>query len=213
MFLLLLPEAHIENVLPIGESGFKAILKASLSVAGISAFPSIVLLSIYPKHVQTAGSYVKPFLSSSVAAGLVMLVVTWASIAVLGANFTEKLSFPVYMLAKQINIGRFFERVESIVAALWFFSIFFKLCLYFESFAYSLASLLRFQEHRLLALPLGILIFIYSQICYPNTAYAREWDTTSFLPYIFILGVTIPGLLLIMDMARNKTPKDRSPQS
>lgn len=54
------------------------------------------------------------------AAGRIVLGITvLLSVLVLGIEQTENSTFPAFALAKTINLGNFFQRVEGILITLW----------------------------------------------------------------------------------------------
>lgn len=54
----------------------------------------------------------------------------------MGAEITARQVYPSYIFAKKINIAHFLERIEAIMAGIWFLTIFFKLTLCFYAQQY-----------------------------------------------------------------------------
>ncbi|MCZ8521914.1 MULTISPECIES: GerAB/ArcD/ProY family transporter [Paenibacillus] len=199
--LLLLPKIDIEKVQPLFEADLKSLLRSGITLMGISAFPLISFLMVIPsvKRPQTTG---KAIVSANLTGGFFIIAISFLSIAVLGADLTERLMYPSYALAKKISVGKFIERVEIIIAALWFISIFFKLTLYLYASALSLSQLVRMKSYRPLVLPLGMLLVVYGQVVYPNVNYMAEWDKKVWEPLVLVVGLIIPVMLLAVERIR-----------
>ncbi|WP_164716305.1 GerAB/ArcD/ProY family transporter [Paenibacillus whitsoniae] len=201
----LLPEIEVEKLQPVYSSGGGGLVRAALEVAGTSSLPFIVLFMIYPVHVIQIRKAKKAYLLGTLFGGLCFVVITFLCVAVLGTKLTERLMYPSYVLAKEINIGNFFERVEILIAGIWFLTVFFKLTFYFYSFVIGLAQLLRMDDYRPLTMPLGMILVVYSLVVYPNVAYMSKFDSESFIPYALTAGGLYPLLILITARIRKKT--------
>lgn len=202
--IFLFPQSNYDNFKPIFENGIKPIIKGSLTYMSIAVFPLFALLMIFPANVTNPKKAKKAFLLGSFLGGIIICLVIVLSISVLGAPLSEISSFPSYLLAKKIDVGNFFQRVEAIMAIMWLFTIFFKLTMYFYGFVVGLAQVFSITNYRPLLLPCGLIWVTYSLIVYPNTAYMGVYDTEAFLPYSITIGVILPLLLLIVDAIRRK---------
>jgi spore germination protein KB len=203
LMLFLTPAIRIENIQPVFEVEFKPLLGSAITFAGTAAVPLITFFMFYPA-INEPSKVRRAFMSASAIGGIFMVAIAFLSTAVLGADISERLVYPSYALAKKINVGHFIQRVEIIVAALWFLSIFFKLVLYFYACVAGLAEITRIKDYRPLVLPLGMMLVIYGQVVYPNVNYLRYWDSIIWIPYVTVVGLVIPLLLLTVGWIRNK---------
>jgi spore germination protein KB len=202
--VFLTPDMRMENVQPVFEVENKVLLRAAITFAGTAVLPLVNFLMFYPS-INDPKKIGRAFMSAAVVGGIFVVGISFLSISVLGADVTERLVYPSYALAKKINVGKFIQRVEVIIAALWFISIFFKMTLYFYTCVAALAQLTRISDQRPLILPLGMLIVIYGHVVYPNVNYMKNWDTNVWIPYAGVIGLVIPLLLLTAGWLRNKT--------
>jgi spore germination protein KB len=69
----------------------------------------------------------KAFLTGGLIGGLIPVVLIVLAVLVFGPELTAKSIYPSYSLAQKINIGNFLQRIEAIMAAMWFISLFFRL--------------------------------------------------------------------------------------
>ena len=128
MICFVLPEIHLHKMEPFGEFGLRPILKGSLSILSIPYLELVVMLMVFPavSPLRKAG---KAWLVGALFGGVIMIIVTTLCIAILGWDFTARHTFPSYTLAKKIHIDEFLQRIEVLMAIIWFVTIFFKLVL------------------------------------------------------------------------------------
>ncbi|MCC3376852.1 endospore germination permease [Cohnella sp. REN36] len=208
LILSLSPDLKIEQFQPVMEARPNEIIGAALSFAGTASLPLVFLFMLFPR-VQMADQARKGMLIVHVAGGLCVFLVTLFSIGVLGADVTSRNMFPSYELAKKINIGNFFQRIEVIMAGLWFVSTYYKTSLYFYGFATGVAEMLNLKDYKSLTWPMGILMVLYSLVVYPNVVYMQHWDATVYIPYILVMGAVVPLLLLTAGIIRSGLPDGR----
>ncbi|MBD0381446.1 GerAB/ArcD/ProY family transporter [Paenibacillus sedimenti] len=207
LVLCLLPEIDMVKLQPAFSAGVKPMIKAALSVAGTSSLPFIALFMVYPVHVNQVDKAKKAYLASTVIGGACFIIITFLCISVLGTKMTERHMFPSYALAKQISIGNFLERVEILIAGIWFLTVYFKTTFYFYGFVTGLAQILNMKDYRPLVFPLGMILVVYSLVVYPNVAYMTEFDTKAYIPYALTFGLLYPIIMLGVAAARKSLYK------
>ncbi|MGM0875151.1 MAG: GerAB/ArcD/ProY family transporter [Bacillota bacterium] len=201
LVLLLCPQIKMDNIQPVLETGVKSLFRAALSLIATSHSPFIVLFMIYPSSVNTpkkAKKAKKAFFIGTFIGGLVMIIITFLSIAILGSEQTARHQYPSFTLAKKVSIGDFIQRIEALIAAIWFITIYFKMTLYFYCGVVGFAQLLKIKDYRPLLMPLGMIVTVFSLVVYPNTVYMSNWDEKTWVPYSLTFGFVLPLLLLGM---------------
>ncbi|MCZ8514016.1 endospore germination permease [Paenibacillus filicis] len=207
MVILIVPQIHVQNIQPVFETGIKPLFKAALSLAGTASLTYIVFFMIFPSRVSKPEKAAKAFIIATLLGGIVIIVITLLTILVLGSDATSRHAFPSYVLARKISLGNFVERIESIMAGMWFFSIYFKTTLYFYACVVGLAHMLKLKDYRPLTLPMGMILVVYSLVVYPNAVYMAQWDSTVFIPYVLSFGLLIPLFLWGTALFRRKKIK------
>ncbi|SDN03743.1 spore germination protein KB [Paenibacillus sp. yr247] len=194
--ITLVPLIKLKHIQPIGENGVKHIILATYHFVGTPFLELIVLLMILPcaNHIKSIG---KTFVIGVLIAGVVLFLLTALSVLVMGVDITTRQIYPTYILAKKINVGKFLERLEVIVAGIWFLTIYFKLTLCFYAATLGLSQTFRLTEYKPLTLPLGMLIVSLSILVYPNITYFQNFASQSWPPFAFCYGFVLPVLLLI----------------
>jgi len=203
------PQIELVNIQPVLESGPKSIFQASILYASIAALPCIVFFMIIP-HIEDKEKLRKTFISSIILGGIVVIIVVLLCTLVLGPNTAARSMFPSYVLARKINIGDFLQRIEVVVAILWFITIYYKILFYYFSFVTGVAQLMKLKEYRPIVIPLTGVLVVYSLVVYPNNAFAAEWDLYGWVPFAIFNGFLIPMLLYIVAKIRMKVQKRKT---
>lgn len=193
LFLLvisLLPEMRIRNILPIMEHGAGPLAKGALSYISIPVLDLVVFLMIYP-HVNS-GNRKKWFITGALLSGVIVLLFTFLSVAVLGAAIAQKQIYPFYTLAEKVNIGHFIQRIEVLVGGVWIISLFFKLSVCFHALVTASSQLLKVKSRSAVIYPLGLIVLIYSIDILPSNIAYRMFAANYWPMIMLFYGVFIP---------------------
>ncbi|NIK22650.1 spore germination protein KB [Paenibacillus lupini] len=203
----LAPEINTENMLPVFEFGWKSLFWAGFSFAGTAYMPIVFLFAVFPSVLNVEKAQIGMYFAA-IMGGICVVLITLLCIMILGPNITSRSMFPSYALVKKISIGNFFQRVEVIMAGLWFVTTFLKTTFYFYGWVSSLSEILKLNNYRSLTLPCGIIMIVFSLVVYPDVVYMQYWDSTIFPPYILTMGIFIPLLLWIAGLTKKKLNLD-----
>ncbi|MGG3283895.1 GerAB/ArcD/ProY family transporter [Paenibacillus solani] len=207
MSILLLSTIKWENAQPILESGVSPIIPAAISFVSIAFLPNIVLMIIYPGSVNRAEDTHKAVYIGSLIGGLVLFMIIALSILVLGPEVTARNQYPSYMLAKKINIGNFLQRIEAVMAVMWFITLFFRISLYIYAITIGLSQIFNIKNYQPLVLPIGWIMAMVSVFIYPNVPYETQFNEKTWGPYTITVGFLFPLLLLCLHFLRKKRPQ------
>lgn len=195
--ILVLPNAKIDNLLPVFEKGFTPILKGAFFLSTYLVFPTVLLLMVFPAHANNTIKARRSFVKGYLWGGFLVFISIFVSILVLGSHITASSQFPVYLLAKEISLGVIFTRLEFIVAGVWIVTLLSKEILYFYAGIKGLSQLLGLKDHKKIILPLGLIILVISGVAYPDIDYQISWDTFVWPAYAATFDVVLPLALLI----------------
>ncbi|MCD8323160.1 MAG: GerAB/ArcD/ProY family transporter [Oscillospiraceae bacterium] len=133
VFVFSLPNVSLDNLLPLTETdGLSVLLGAwpMVTVGGVAA--CFIFLSGYVEKTDRPVKWAMPHLALYLAvAGLLCAVVT----ATFGPRLTAQLSFPFFVMIRDVSILGLAQRIEAVVIALWVFTDF-VLCLLLLRCAY-----------------------------------------------------------------------------
>lgn len=197
IFVLNLTNVNVEYLLPVFENGLAPILKGSLHLSSYLTWPFVILLMIYPASSDNSKKTRNALFAGYILGAVISLIATLMSILVLGSAMTAKSQYPIYIMAKQIDIG-VIERIEGVISFSWILTAFIKTLLYFYAGIVGISQLFKIEQHKRLILPLTLVILIFSGIVYPDSSYETKWDSTTWIPFIGTFGAILPSLMLII---------------
>lgn len=203
VILFLFPQMTMENVLPVLEKGIKPVLKATFHFLGLPFLEFVVFLMFTPK-INNFKKVRKPFLVGMFIGGFSIVTITFVAIAVLGASSIERHIYPSYAIARKISLGNFIQRIEAMVAGIWFISIFFKLTVFFYSSTLMLTEILQLREYRFLTLPLGMITILLSIVGSRDITYFNWMISVAWTPYSMTFGLFLPLLTLCIAIVKKK---------
>jgi spore germination protein KB len=202
--IFVLPSARIENLQPVLEKGITPILKGLTFLSTYLTFPVIILLMIFPTNADNTMGAKKSFIKGYLWGGSLIFISILVSTLVLGSAITAGSQYPVYILAKEINVGVLFTRVEFITAAIWIITLLARGILYFYAGLIGFAQLLKLKDHKKIILPLGLILLVMSGVVYPDVIYKSVWDDFVWLPFVSTFGLILPIVLVIGFYIKNR---------
>lgn len=207
LVLSLIPSFELQYYEPVLASGPKPIIRGVMQTTLLVFSELYVFLKIIP-HVLNKHKVKPNFIIGAALGGLVLVILTFLCIIVLGAEATARNLYPVYFLARKINVGNFIQRMEVIFTFMWIITTFVKLTVFFYAYCAGMARVLRMKDYRTLTFPTAIMLYVIASALSPNTVYqsyvlAKYW-------YLFNLtfAVLLPALLLITFIIRQKIQPD-----
>ncbi|WP_391122827.1 GerAB/ArcD/ProY family transporter [Psychrobacillus sp. L3] len=207
LVIFIIPEIDVHNIEPFFISKLGPLLKSSIMITVISSVNAIVLLMIFPSLINEYEKGRKSFFLGNIIGGIVIIIVTVLCIFVLGSSTTARQIYPSYILARQINIGNFINRIEVLMAALWIICLYIKTSIYFYAGTMGLAQIFNLKDYRPMTYPLGIIIIVLSVIIAPNFISQANFDATTSTSLSIVIGIFIPLLLTIVYIIRKKQLK------
>jgi len=210
LFLLLVaflsPQMKFDYMQPVLENGIKPVLRGAYHFLGLPFLELVVFLTIFPyvNQVKRAG---KAFLTGAMSGGIMLIAIIAIAVSVLTADFTARQVYPSFVLAKKINIANFLQRLEVIMAGIWFVTIFFKLAIAFYASVLGLAQTLKLKDYRVLALPLGVILVVLSLVASPNITYFITFISDIWTPFSLTIGLALPLILLGISAMRGGSTK------
>lgn len=204
MGILLTPSIEWENTLPVLEFGVPPLIQAALSFISLAFLPNIVLMIIYPGSVNRSKETQKAVYIGCLIGSLVLFIMISLSILVLGPEITARNQYPSYMLAKTINIGNFLQRIEALMAIMWFITLFFRLSLYTYAIIFGISHVFNIKNFQPLVLPIGWIMVMVAVFIFPNVSYEDQFNEQTRVTYTIIYGFLFPLLLFGLHFVRKK---------
>jgi spore germination protein KB len=203
LVLLPIPDSKLENIQPMFDSEVKPIMRGALSFLSVATLPLIIFHMIVPNGERSKDTN-KAFYLGSLIGGIVLISITLLTVLVLGPGLTARNLYPSFALAKKVGIKGVLERIEVIMAILWFITIYFKTSIYCYASIKGLAQLLSLKDYRLLTLPFGMILLAVSLIVYPDVIYESEWDVKTWIPFVATYGLVLPAFLYLVAVIKKR---------
>ncbi|MFF2890316.1 endospore germination permease [Paenibacillus sp. NPDC057967] len=198
------PQIRIERIQPMLESDLKSMVGATMYFTSVLSITTFFLLAVFPGEVDRPKAASKGFYRGAMISGIVLVIIIVLCITVLGTDMTARQTYPSYALAKKINVGHFLQRIEIVMAIMWFITIFYRVSLYFYAAVLGMKQLFNLKDYRSLVLPMGMLLVVVSLIVHPNVMHSEEYNRSVWVPYVSTFGIFLPILLLIIHAIRRK---------
>jgi spore germination protein KB len=194
LLLFLLPNIKLEHLLPIMEFGVSPVAKATFTMLGIPYLDLIIFLMLLP-YVSDPQNVRRTAFTALTLGGGIVLLVTMYSILVLGAETSSRMMYPMYLLAQKVNVANFIQRIEVMIGAIWFISMFFKITVCFFATAVSTAQLFGLRDYLSILYPLALMLGVTSLIMSPNSIHFLRFLSEIWTPSVVSYGILLPLLL------------------
>jgi spore germination protein KB len=201
----LLPQIDFDNVKPVLENGFIPIWNSSVGFTIFTFGELVVFLMILPYVTKSFKSPLQEmrqsFLSGTLVGSIIIFILVLLSLLVLGPKASEFNTYPAYTLAKKIDLAGFFQRIEVIMASIWFISIFVKFTTLLLTASTGLGQIFMWKEHKFVIIPIGMLTVPLSLWLSPNVAV--YFTTVTYWMGIFtVIFMLLPILIVAIAWVR-----------
>lgn len=199
-------------VLPVTEMDFKRLLPLVSHSPGELLFTSFISAS-WRTEVFMAGMFIpalaafrhtnRNLVVAVVAIGIMLIAVEVAAIALFGGIEISQMEFPLFSLARMINISDVFERLEVLIVIILVLGVVFKSCAFLYCTTLAAAQCLGFKEFQFLLLPIAVLMLALAGNAFGNVVeftdfLANVWPGYGMLSF----GLVIPFLLYLISLFR-----------
>jgi spore germination protein KB len=202
LIVFIYPQIKIENVKPVLAHGMAPVFGGNFRYMGY-LLETVILIVMFPL-VKRPARAAKAYILGSLFSNFFLIMITAVAILVLGADITVLLAYPSYTLAQKISIGNFFERIEVLMAVIWFITLFVKITICFYATSCGIAYTLELRDYRHLTLPLGMIMIVVALATMPNRPYFDTFVSEIWMPYSLTYGLFLPILLLSVGALRRK---------
>ncbi|WNQ10458.1 endospore germination permease [Paenibacillus aurantius] len=135
--------------------------------------------------------------------GLTILCIV--GIAVLGANTLGKENYPSYVLAEQIHISDFLDRVELILFSIYFPTFLVSIMTAFLALLIGVASFTKTRDYTFYSRSMGWLMLLAVYLAFPGGPETRTFATYSFPPFVLTVQPVLFLVLLMLALWKKTT--------
>ncbi|WP_301292534.1 GerAB/ArcD/ProY family transporter [Paenibacillus tyrfis] len=174
-------------------------MKETKAIIGFPFLEVISLMMLVP--------YVKNRIKTALLLGIGLATlflsgIIFVTIGVLGVTRASHFTYPLFIIAQELRIAEFIERVETTIVIVWLVWIFVKLCITYHCAVTGICQLFRLSDRTWVAIPLMLLVSGLAITFSDNVVENIEWDKRYIFQYASIYGVVLPVLLLILTWTR-----------
>jgi len=197
LLLTLQPQANFSNLLPV-YADFYDLGRGSLQVLWLLGSMVVVLtLGFYADDRSRIPASVFSVLIFSV---LFISFTALISIINLGPAMSTVKSFPIFSMARAVNIGGFIRNIEIILISIFVAGIFIPITLKWFMACYTCQHVFRLKGHRFLAPPTAVIIGFLSVLISPNIhvlfVILKTAAPAFFVFFYVVIPVLLAGMLL-----------------
>ncbi len=199
IYILLIPEYHFKELLPLFSDGIGNILRPLPIVTSFGAQVMIVLF-FFPslKTPQNSG---RTLLALAVILG-VMGMMTEATHTMIFGLDRKVLNLTFYQMARYVNIGGILERMDPLFVIGELLGSFIKITVFTYVSVFSVAQLFQLKNYRILILPIVAVIFFLALYGFGDLPQMMNFLMNMVPLYSLPIQYGIPLLLLIVGRIR-----------
>lgn len=200
------PYFNIDNFFPLlGNGVYSIVAKGAVNV---SIYAPMVYLFLIPPFIKTHKNF-KNVGYLTIGLSVFFFLVSCAAYLAVNPYETAIENFlPMYQMARLINYGRFFQRVESIFMLAWAATALMYLSVILYFICYIFKKTFKLQYHEPLIIPFAIIMFSLSFLP-PNLMSAIELETKFYRSFAWIAAFALPILLLLIVRLLKRHPKTK----
>lgn len=198
-----IPGFNIDNIFPImGNGAYHMFING---LPNISIFSGISVLFILPPFLNSFDCFKKTGVYSILLSGFFLTVGTLIYTLSIPYPASTEVTMPMYTLARTIDWGRFFTRIESVFVFAWATSAFIYLGIVLFFTVYVFKKTFRLKYHTPLIFPISVLVFTFALI--PRSMMnVFQLESQIFRVYAWIITF---GMLIIILIAASLIKKKK----
>lgn len=205
ILVLLIKNYHPEALLPILENGFRPAITGT--IVPVALFGEIILLLMLHPYVHNQRKILLYSMFAEFVTMIYLVGLILAVIAVVGAREAANLTMPVFTIVRMISIADFFERIESIMVAVWISLLYAKMCIYLYVSVIGTGQLLRLKSYKNLIIPFGTTVLILANQSFTSIGDIKYFTGNYWSYYAIIFEYVFPCFLLVISFYRKGTKR------
>jgi len=133
----------------------------------------------------------------------VFLIIALRNTAVLGPS-NNVYAQSAYQTVRNINIGKFFTRVELLIALVITTALFIKISVLYYASVKSISRLFNLNSYKLLIIPIGAIVIVLGSVVFGSSISHNDWGEYYSIAFGIPLSVIIPLLTLLIAKIRKQ---------
>ncbi len=193
---------EVRNVLPVWTQDILGVLRGAGPTLAVLGY--VVFGGFLGGHVARREENRRRALRWACAFCGVLTAFQWTCLGCFGPGLTQRLDIPFFMMVKGVGVEGAFERIESVIIALWVLSDLALLALLLLACSAMAGELFPLREERSAALPLALLALVGALFLLPNGAELDKWMAEWIVPGNLLFGFGVPVAVWLVDALRRR---------
>lgn len=198
--IMLIPGYKIENIMPVFGNGADKIFLSGFN--SISMFSDIILLNILIPYAETLDDIKKAGFKAIIISGAASIAVMLAYCLMYPYPISENFIFPVYQLARMVNLSSFFSRFEAFFQFVWSILIMLYASFYVYAMCFVWQRTFSLKFHKPLIFPVIVIGFSISLL--PQSIVSAVNIEKTINSIVFVLAFIIPIIFGLMTKRKKK---------
>nr|WP_286163937.1 endospore germination permease [Bacillus sp. AFS088145] len=196
---------QINNLRPVLENGSEPVIKAIFPLGIMFPFGEFITFTMILPHLHKKETAFKVGIPSMFFSGLMLVVFTMKSIAILGVSEITRSEFSILVAASTINIADFIQRLDTFLILLLVCGGFIKLSIYAFCAVSGAADIFNVKKSSQLIYPICVIILLSSLWMASNHIEHRIVGFGKIPYYLHLpLHIIIPLTLLLISWIQKK---------
>lgn len=158
---------ELSHILPIMNHTPKAVLSNSFALGSIAVGETVMMMIILSNREKDRSAYHIYLPGVLLGVGLFALVIL-RNFFILGPDLENAAKFSTYMAVRIIEVGSFFERIESSISFVYILLGITKMTLFLSGATMGISRLLRVEDYKKLLVPTGLLALAIGTLVFNN---------------------------------------------
>ena len=191
--LLALNVIDLSHILPVMDHPFSDIVANAFTLGSIAVGETVMVMVIMG-NLKKGRSPFGVYLPGILIGVLLFALIILRNLFILGPDLEQAAKFSTYMAVRIIEVGSFFERIESSISFIYILLGITKMTLFLSAATMGIARLLKVSDYKRLLLPVGLLVLAVSAVVFNNVfeMYELVWLYLYFaLPFQVLIPLII----------------------
>lgn len=190
---------NLSNFLPIFQIKLINFIEGVNIMVSIPLGEIVVFLMFFP-YVNDKKRIRKSAFSGLIIGGILFFILILRNTSVLG-SIEPMHGVPSYQLVKLINVGEIITRLDILVAIVFLFNMFLKICIFYYATVLSAAQFFKLRSYKPLVIPVGIISSVFAVSMY-NSAADEAYQAGTYSVYAIVFVILFPIISLIIASIR-----------
>jgi len=201
IFALTFSYMEFKNLTPVLADGLMPVAKGAYLQALF--FGETIVMAMFIPYLNIPQKARRSSIIAVFVIGLLGVCMMIGVVAIFGIQ-VARLNYPFMSLARYISVADFLERMDPLIVFMWIGGVFVKIAVFHYCAVLALAQWLNLKDYRPLAVPVGVIMVVFSIILWENILELTGYiEKILSIPYL-IVETGIPSVLLITAKLKRK---------